>query len=269
MAGKRTQQAVQRRHQSIMDVLSAQPSARVSTLAEQLDVSPLTIRRDLDELAAHGFVERRHGEARVTAAGRQLADQARQPFRAERDAIARAGAQLVGDGELVFINTSTTALSIIPYIAATDVNIVTNSSHADALPIPPGATVFVTGGEVRPPRGVLSGEFALANIRNTSATTAFVGCAGISQTAGITSTTQQEAMVNALMVERSKKLVLLADSGKINVAAGFSYAPLSRITTLITDTGAPAAEVDALIEAGVGEVMLVDAHSGARSVVGR
>ena len=85
-----------------------------------------------------------------------------------------------------------------------------------------------------------------------------MGCAGISLTAGVTSTTQQEATVNALMVERSDRLVLLADSSKLGIGAGFSYAPLNKVSLLITDTGATDEDITALLEAGVHQVKRVE-----------
>ena len=142
-------------------------------------------------------------------------------------------------------------------MSAHGVTVVTNSLHGQELPTPEGGMVLVTGGEVRPPRGVLSGEFALANIRSVAASTCFVGCAGISLTGGITSTTQQEAIVNSLMVERSERMILLADSRKLGISAGFSYADLSRVNLLITDTGATDEDVEVLLEAGIHEIRRV------------
>nr|WP_275100688.1 DeoR/GlpR transcriptional regulator [Olsenella profusa] len=201
---------------------------------------------------------RRYGEALLAEGERVDQGAAASPFEAEKAAIAQAGAQLVGNHELIFINTSSTALAIVSLIDSEGVTVVTNSARAHKLPIPPNGMILVTGGEVRPPRGVLSGEFALANIRSVSATTCFVGCAGISLTAGITSTTQQEATVNSLMVERADRMVLLADSSKLGIGAGFTYAPLDRVTLLITDTGATDEDVEILLEAGIHEIRRVE-----------
>ena len=76
-------------------------------------------------------------------------------------------------------------------------------------------------------------------------------------TAGITSTTQQEAIVNSLMDERSDRMVLLADSRKLGIGAGFSYASLDQVNLLITDTGATDEDVQILLEAGIHEIRRV------------
>ena len=93
--------------------------------------------------------------------------------------------------------------------------------------------------------------------KRVSASTCFAGCAGISLTGGVTSTTQQEAIVNALMVERSDRMVLLADSRKLGISAGFGYAGLSHVNLLITDSDATDEDIAVLREAGVHEIRRV------------
>lgn len=257
MAERRGRAFVEQRRQTILDILAEEGRVGVTSLAERLGVSQLTLRRDLAELEARGQVVRRYGEASLAGAAEGEERPGGSPFEAEKAAIARAAAELVSEHELLFINTSSTALALVPHITAQGVTVVTNSALAQELPIPPSGMILVTGGEIRPPRGVLSGEFALANVRSVSATTCFVGCAGISTVTGITSTTQQEATVNSLMVERSDRMVLLADSSKLGVAAGFTYAPLDRVSLLITDTGATDEDVEILLEAGIHEIRRV------------
>lgn len=258
MAERRGRSFVEQRRRTILNILAEEGRVGVAALAERLGVSQLTLRRDLAELEARGQVARRYGEASLAGATEsEERPGGGAPFEAEKAAIARAAAELVSEHELLFINTSSTALALVPHITAHGVTVVTNSALAQELPIPPSGMILVTGGEIRPPRGVLSGEFALANVRSVSATTCFVGCAGISTVTGITSTTQQEATVNSLMVERSDRMVLLADSSKLGVAAGFTYAPLDRVSLLITDTGATDEDVEILLEAGIHEIRRV------------
>lgn len=258
MGTEKNRPFVLQRRENIASILREKGRVGVSELAEQLGISQLTVRRDLDYLEKSGIAYRRYGEAVLAQDAEAEEAREHKPFAAEREAIARAGAALVNDNELLFINTSSTALDIVPHIQAQGVAVVTNSTKAQTLPTPPNGMILVTGGEIRPPRGVLSGEFALANIRSVSATTCFVGCAGITLTAGVTSTTQQEATVNSLMVQRSDRLVLLADSSKLGIGAGFSYAPLEDVTLLITDTGATDEDVEVLLGAGIHEIRRVE-----------
>lgn len=258
MADKKGRGFVEQRRQTILTILKEKGRVGVTELAEKLGISTLTVRRDLDELERRGLATRRYGEALLSENVMSLGQMAQlSPFEATKERIARAGAELVHDNELLFINTSSTALMVVNYLKARGVTVVTNSLHGDELVCPNGGNVLVTGGEIRPPRGVLSGEFALANIRSVAASVAFLGCAGISLTAGITSTTQQEAIVNSLMVERSDRMILLADSRKLGIGAGFSYASLDQVNLLITDTGATDEDVQILLEAGIHEIRRV------------
>ncbi len=258
MADKKGSGFVEQRRQTILTILREKGRASVAELSERLGISTLTVRRDLDELEKRGLATRRYGEALLAESAMSLEQMTvMSPFEKTKDRIARAAAEMVGDDELLFINTSSTALMVVKHLTASGVTIVTNSLHGQELEAPAGGIVLVTGGEVRPPRGVLSGEFALANIRSVAATTCFVGCAGISLNAGVTSTTQQEAIVNSLMVERSDKMVLVADSRKLGISAGFSYADLSKVNLLITDQGATDEDIEVLLEAGIHEIRRV------------
>lgn len=248
---------IQQRREQIEALIRSEGEAQVSALADRFGVSPLTIRRDLDHLESAGSITRRYGVAiaRGTEAQYPFEDNIVERAKA---AIARRAASLIEDGEQVFINTSSTATGLIRYIDNKDVTIITNSVAATTTTPSSGITLLVTGGEVRMPRGVLSGEFALNNIRNVNATRCYVGCAGITPEAGATSNTLQEALVNSAMLEHSTLKVILADSTKLCEQAGFGYARADQLDLLITDKWAPAEVLDALREAGLRNIIVVD-----------
>lgn len=249
---------IQQRREQIEALIRSEGEAQVSALAERFGVSPLTIRRDLDHLESDGSITRRYGVAIARSSDSQFPYEDNLVERAKA-AIARRAASLIEDGEQVFVNTSSTATGIIRHINNRDVTIITNSVAATAAaPSSPGITLLVTGGEVRMPRGVLSGEFALNNIRNVNATRCYVGCAGITPGAGATSNTLQEALVNSAMLEHSTLKVILADSTKLDEQAGFGYARADQLDLLITDKWAPAEVLDALREAGLRNIIVVD-----------
>jgi DeoR/GlpR family transcriptional regulator of sugar metabolism len=248
---------MQRREQ-IESLIRLEGEVQVTDLASRFSISPLTIRRDLDYLESKGAISRRYGVAIARGTGEPLPYEGNIIERAKQ-AIARRAASLIEDGEQVFVNTSTTATSLIRHIESKDVTVITNSVAATSItPLSPGITMLVTGGEVRMPRGVLSGEFALNNIRNVNATRCYVGCAGITPEAGATSNTLQEAIVNAQMLEHSTLKVILADSTKLCEQAGFSYAKADQFDLLITDKWASSDDLDALREAGLRNIIVVD-----------
>lgn len=253
---KKTRPFVEQRRRTILDIIQRNGRANVTDLAAMLEISPLTVRRDLDYLESEDQIYRRYGEA-VLVDENNLSGGNGSSFEMQKTAIAKAAAELVQDEDLIFINTSSTALMMVQYIDAVGTTIITNSMKAAELTCPPDGQILVTGGTVRATRGVLSGDFALNNIRNITAIMGFTGCAGFSTVGGVTSTTQQEAMVNASMVDHSEKLIVLADSSKLGVTAGFTYAPLHNVDLLITDQGASDSEIKELLEWGVHEIRRV------------
>lgn len=255
MSSSQSRSFVVQRRERILTELRHHHSMQVADLADLLGTSQLTIRRDLSYLESHGLITRHYGKATLVTTSHVTSSVS--PYEGAKERIARAASEYIQDNDLVFVNTSSTALKLVEYIKAEGVAVVTNSTHAQSFAVPHNGMILLTGGEIRPPRGVLSGEFALANIRNVSASVSFVGCAGISLNTGVTSTTQQEAMVNALMVERSDRVILLADSSKLGISAGFSYASLSDISLLITDKSAADEDVEILLEAGIKEIRRV------------
>ena len=108
------------------------------------------------------------------------------------------------------------------------------------------------------PRGVLSGEFALNNIRSVTATKCYVGCAGVTAEAGATSNTLQEAIVNSQMLQHSTYKVILADSTKLSKQAGFAYARTDEFDLLITDKWATPTDLAELRDAGLSNIEVVD-----------
>ena len=124
----------------------------VASLAEKMNVSALTMRRDLDSLQEQGIITRQYGSARLaTGEGGTTQTQER-----AKTAIARAAAKYVEDDETIFINTSTTALAIVPFITAENVTIITNNGKALQMPLRPTTTILLTGGEIRIPKWSMS-----------------------------------------------------------------------------------------------------------------
>lgn len=257
---KQSRAFVAQRRNELERILDENGRVTISDLSQMLSVSPLTIRRDLDFLEGQGVVRRRYGEA-ISLRNGEAGEQGNEgPSWTERakEAIATYAARLIDPADSVFVNTSSTALLVIERTTAQDVTFITNSMKASALKTSPSTTMLVTGGEVRSPRGVLSGSFALSNIRSVSTNRCYVGCAGISPAAGATSDTLQEESVNSLMMERSDFCALLADSSKFGKEAGFTYAQVTQIDLLVTDIRASDEDVEALMEAGLPAVVRID-----------
>ena len=157
---------VESRRAEIVETLSGRGNTKVTELAEEFGVSTLTIRRDLDFLVEKGLVRRLHGSVElIDPLGSPISSSA---ILAKRS-IAEEAARFVEDGDTVFINTSSTALSVIEHITSQNVTVVTNNGKALQLTPPPGVSVILTGGEIRQPKWSMSGEFALSTVKHINA----------------------------------------------------------------------------------------------------
>ena len=232
---RRSLRFVDQRRNAIIKLLEQYGKIKVSFLADELNVSPLTIRRDLDDLERHHIITRQYGSATLLNPGSNAFSSSQVHSKA---AIAKAAAKLVGDQESIFINTSSTALLMMQYITAKNVTIITNNGKALSMQYNPALTVVLTGGEIRFPKESMFGEFAINNINCVSANKCFMGCAGISVEGGLTTSVFQESPVNSLMIKRSKKHFVLADHTKIGATSSFQYGSLNEIDLLITDDAA-------------------------------
>ena len=253
---KRSRAYVASRRDAIVALLEKRGQASVAELAENFGVSALTIRRDLEYLESRLVVSRQYGSVKLlNPLGRPSGSR---QVRANK-AIAQEAARHIEDGDCVFINASSTALSVIGFITAQDVTIITNNGKALLLGDTPNVSMLLTGGEIRPPRSSLTGQVALDYIKRVTATKCILGVTGISAAYGLTSATAPEPAINALMLERSREHIIVADSSKIGLTSSFQFGSADEVDLLITDTGATDAQVALLMSNGVGEVIRVDA----------
>jgi DeoR family galactitol utilization operon repressor len=239
------------REQEIVRLLAEDRGIPVSKLSEQLGVSAVTIRSDLNHLANKGVVVRTRGGA-VPAFHPTMVE--RQNLRIEeKNRIAQAAADMVNDGDTIMIEAGTTTALIAKYLLGKRfVNIVTNS----ALILPfarlnPGIHLTVVGGEFRPATESFVGPVALQQLERFHVRLAFVGTDGFSLGGGLTTHLVEGAEIVRKMAERSDSTVLVADASKFGKIGFVGVLPVQRVATLITDGDLGPAAREELEEAGV------------------
>ncbi len=253
---KQSRSVVNGRRERILEALRQNGNVSVKELAEQLQVSHLTIRRDLQYLEDHKLLERFYGGARSGGAA-GIRDE-KDKIKFCREKIARYAASLVADGDSIFINTSATALGMVKYITAKNVTVITNNGNIIGEDNPSQATVVLLGGELRYMKGAMVGEFALNNLGRVTAKKSFVGCSGISPDTGMTTELLNEVNINAKMFHRvTGSSYILADHTKLGKKSSFVSCPVSEIANIITDIEAQKHVVEEFREKGI-EVFLVD-----------
>jgi DeoR family transcriptional regulator, aga operon transcriptional repressor len=250
--------ANRRRHRAdrfgrILGLLSENGSVDVAELALDLGVSEATIRRDLAALADQRLLERAHGGA-VFQGGAELPVRYRAGHaHPEKVAIAQAAADRVADGEVVALTGGTTTLEVARCLAHRgEVSVVTNALNIAAeLAARPNVKLIVTGGVARGISFELVGPLADLTLGRINIDLAFVGVDGVHRDAGLTTQNETEAATNRVLIERSRKAIVVADASKLGRVVFASICPLSAVTELITDAAAAPSELDRLRGAGL------------------
>ena len=258
------------RQQLIVEEIRRRGAARVSELTELLSVSEMTIRRDLDALAASGLVEKVHGGAtalRMKSTEEPGFEAKSHRQRDEKEVIAQAAGRMVKPGQAIGLTAGTTTWRLAHHILnVAELTVVTNSIQvANVLHREPrpDLTVVLTGG-VRTPSDALVGPVAVATLRSLHIDVLFMGVHGMSQTAGFTTPNLLEAEANQALIASASRVVVLADHTKWGVRGLSQFARLSDVHTLISDTGLPA-DARAILDEHVEEVILVPVPRGRRA----
>ncbi|MDR3440029.1 DeoR/GlpR family DNA-binding transcription regulator [Telmatospirillum sp.] len=246
------------RRRKLMDQLGATDIVRVADLAQSFQVSEITVRRDLDELAEQGLIERVHGGARLIA--HRPADAAEGTDAGQvgkKRLIAAAAARLVRPGDTVLLSGGTTTLAVFREISRMDVRIITNNATVlGEMTDDTAATLFVLGGEYNRDTRALNGDLTNLTLNEIYGTICFLGTNAMSQHTGLTSSIYAAASINRLMATQCKgNVVVVADSSKIGKTSHFVSLPLSQVRVLVTDDDADQGELAAYRNSGIETVV--------------
>lgn len=245
------------RHLRILDFLKKKGKVEVDTLSTILDVSPVTVRRDLDTLSKKGFLLRTHG-------GASSLDTPFDPLHKhdffkkeitcmqEKKRIAAKAAELVKDDSIVFLNSGTTTLFFLEALREKHVRVLTNNAAAITMQRDQNIEFFLIGGEYRKQSRAFVGDIALKALEGVYSDYTFLGTHGISLQQGLMSTAFPERSINQAMIDHtSGKVVVLADHSKLGISSNFITASLDTVDILITDTACPPSFVETLRDRGI------------------
>jgi DeoR family fructose operon transcriptional repressor len=241
------------RKQYLLATLAQQGSLEVTAAAQQLGTTPLTIRRDLTQLAAEGLVVRTHGGAVLPGVVKNPVAFARKAtaHAAEKAAICQVAAAQISAGDTVFIDCGSTTFPLCALIRHLPLRVVTNSLPVLFELMGSAVQVVLAGGEVDAERQALHGTVAAEQLRRYRVDKAFLGVDGLSLRRGLSANSEAEAAISLAVAEAAQHVYLLCDASKLEQDKYFQFAPLSLIDTLITDARAPAALCAQYREAGL------------------
>src|SRR6202021_969792 len=253
------------RQSLILQAVRNDGSARVSDLTQQLGVSDMTIRRDLEVLAKDGLVEKVHGGAVLPGShgGHEPGFEDKLVLeRPEKTSIARAAANLVRPGTAIAIAAGTTTLALAQCLLdVPGLTVVTNSLRVANLfsgnHSPDVASVVLTGG-MRTASDALVGPVADLTIASLHFDPLFLGCTGLDPEVGLSTPNLAEAETNRALIKVARRVVVMADHTKWGVVSLASFAPVEKIGVVVTDVMLPA-DAHAPLAGGVGAVRLLRA----------
>jgi DeoR family transcriptional regulator of aga operon len=248
------------RRRAILEILNREGRVLVLDLAKRFETSQVTIRKDLEELHAHGVIHRTHGGALPAREGALEDPTLREKeklHRKEKLRIAEASARLVQEGQVVILDSGTTTTAIARALRHfQNLTIVTNAVNIAAELSGTAVEVILTGGTLRKNSFSLVGPIAEETLHRLNADLLFLGVDGFDVHYGLSTPNLLEAKVNRVMVEVAKRTVAACDSSKFGRRSLSLIAPPQALHEVITDRGAPKSDLKALQKAGI-EVTLV------------
>jgi DeoR/GlpR family transcriptional regulator of sugar metabolism len=249
------------RMEHVLRLLETRDYVQVAELSQAFAVSEVTVRSDLTELARQGLVARIRGGVRALEhGGSEVGFDLRLRLEVDRKrAIARAAAAMVNEGEAVALDASTTAYYLaLELRSKRELVVVTNGLLvATALADAPGITVLVTGGMLRLSAMSLVGDFGADVLRTTRINKGFLGARGLSLSRGLMDLNPDEVRIKQEMADACEQVYGIFDGTKWHRSALLAFISVEELAGIITDSSAPAIEVEAWRTAGV-NVISVD-----------
>lgn len=235
--------AFEQRKKMILNKLVSEEKLYVPELAEVLNVSSETIRRDLNQLEKEGKLKKVYGGAILTNSDtlEPSFEQKTNINSTEKHSIAKIASSLIEDGDIIMVGNGTTTLEIVRYL--TDKKNITLITHSEpvlhlAIEAFKGKVIFL-GGEVDLHQQSTHGPLAELTVKQIKANKAFISAGGISINDGITDYDLNEARMSQLLMERSDELIVLADHTKFGETTFSHICELDQVSTIISDWNFP------------------------------
>ena len=223
----------------ILGLLQEKQKMSIGELAERLFVSPSTVRRKLNALQEKGLVTRTHGGAQIDDESNFFPNFT---FRShqnslEKKKIALAAVRLIKNGDLIFLDGSTSAFFIAEYLSDfKNVKVVTNGIDTLSLLSRNGIEAYSTGGYISPTnRSVLIGHYAEEMIATLYTDIAFFSAQSVGRDGEVYDCFEEENVVRRQMLKHSAKAVFLCDSTKFGRSSPYRLCSLSDVDYVVSD----------------------------------
>ncbi len=258
------------RHQLFLHLLDERQFVSVPEMAELLNSSEATIRRDIIKLSEQNLLQKIRGGAQaLDGQGRKASRPSLKgsPFLLDKEKhagvkrlIAQKAVALCEDGESIIINAGSSTYMMSEFLVGRKMKILTNSFYlAHDLAVNSDNQITLPGGELYRKQGIILSSFENDTIQYYHATKMFMGTPGIGDY-GVMESDPLLIRTEQKLRKQAEKLVILADSSKIGARSNFIFSPLQEINTLITDKNADDKAIALFEREGI-EVIIVDESS--------
>jgi len=245
---------VPERQRHLVDIVNDRGFVRVDELCRLLDVSPATVRRDLEALEERRELRRVHGGA-MSVRSRIIEPQFDDKTALasdEKRAIAERAAALVDAGDSIYLDGGSTVLELARQVRdRADITVVTNSLRAAAELSQGEPRLILIGGRLRRRSQTMVGALTREVIDEIHLDKAFMGTMGLTVEEGMTTTDADEAFTKKLVMQHADKVYLLVDSTKLGKVAFARAGDAAEVNVLITDAQISPAFAGELHEKGV------------------
>ena len=231
------------RRSAILQILKKNSNVSVTELSKRFGVSEVTIRKDLNLLKDRNLLVRTRGGAITNDTGTNE-DEMSIRFKKlahyrEKQAIGRAAADLIEDGDIIIIDSGTTALQVACSLHKfKNLTVLTNALNvAQEVLSYKRFNVILLGGNIRSSSESVVGALAESNLKMFYCDKLFLGVDSFSVENGISTPSVEEANINQIMISRSRKVIAVFDSSKVNKRSLAFITDLSKIDAVVTDDG--------------------------------
>jgi DeoR family transcriptional regulator, fructose operon transcriptional repressor len=238
---KRSPPTMDERRGRIVEFLKNEAKIRVEELSDRLEVSQVTIRKDLDALERQGLLERSHGNAVFSQQSRfNIAFLEKLQMQASaKELIAEAAVSHIHEGDSLILDSGTTTLALAKVLVGKfrSLFVITNSVPAALELTKAGYELLLVGGQIRSHSMALIGPMGLKNLESFHVDRAFMGTSGITIPHGYSTPDSLDAQIKQAMIRIADKAYVLTDSSKFGHSCMVSFAKCSDIHLTLTDSG--------------------------------
>lgn len=227
------------RKNHILEKLNIQKKVEVETLANELNVSEMTVRRDLEKLENNGELVRTFGGAvPVQTISNEIAYQDKKVKNViQKRMIAEKAVKRIQDGHIIFLDSGTTTIEIAKMVINLDITltVITNDISIANVLMDSTIDVIMLGGHLQNSTGSVLGTLTFDLINKFNADLFFLGAHAVDEEYGITAPSIEKAQVKIAMMKSSREIILVTDKSKFANKALFKVCELDELDEIITD----------------------------------